>query len=157
LSEHHAHGETDEETGEYTEDLAAQMLATTLGVEFDPTIAWKEREQVFKMGGKIVRTLNITQSAIGKPGRWTTVVALAVFIPLENLPAGPLTCRSSAAHKPSCSQRVHVYDASRWMEYHTILGLEEPWCHPDQAGVYVLPALRALQPSRALTKAVGYH
>ena len=52
LSEHHAHGETDEETGEYTEDLAAQMLATTLGVEFDPNVAWKEREQVFKMGGK---------------------------------------------------------------------------------------------------------
>jgi len=86
LSEHHAHGETDEETGEYTEDLAAQMLATTLGVEFDPNIAWKEREQVFKMAGKIVRTLNITQSAVGKPGKWTTVVALAVFIPLENLP-----------------------------------------------------------------------
>ncbi|MFO0775606.1 MAG: arginine decarboxylase, pyruvoyl-dependent [Nitrospiraceae bacterium] len=86
LSEHHAHGETDEETGEYTEDLAAQMLATTLGVEFDPNSAWKEREQVFKMGGKIVRTLNNTQSAIGKADRWTTVVALAVFIPPENLP-----------------------------------------------------------------------
>jgi len=81
LSEHHAYGETD-----YTEDLAAQMLATTLGIEFDSNIAWKEREQVFKMGGKIVRTLNITQSAIGKANRWTTVVALAVFIPLENLP-----------------------------------------------------------------------
>jgi arginine decarboxylase len=38
------------------------------------------------MAGKIVRTLNITQSAIGKPNRWTTVVALAVFIPEENLP-----------------------------------------------------------------------
>lgn len=86
LSEHHAHGETDEETGEYTEDLAAQMLATTLGIEFDSNLAWKEREQVFKMGGKIVRTLNITQSAIGKANRWTTVVAMAVFIPLENLP-----------------------------------------------------------------------
>jgi arginine decarboxylase len=86
LSEHHAYGETDEESGEYTEDLAAQMLATTLGVEFDPNVAWKEREQVFKMGGKIVRTLNITQSAIGRPNRWTTVVALAVFIPQENLP-----------------------------------------------------------------------
>ncbi|MDE3034446.1 MAG: arginine decarboxylase, pyruvoyl-dependent [Nitrospirota bacterium] len=86
LSEHHAHGETDEETGEYTEDLAAQMLATTLGIEFDSNLAWKEREQVFKMGGKIVRTLNITQSAIGKANRWTTVLALAIFIPLENLP-----------------------------------------------------------------------
>jgi arginine decarboxylase len=62
------------------------MLATTLGIEFDANQAWKEREQVFKMGGKIVRTLNITQSAIGKANRWTTVVALAVFIPLENLP-----------------------------------------------------------------------
>jgi arginine decarboxylase len=86
LSEHHAYGETDEEAGEYTEDLAAQMLATTLGIEFDTNIAWKEREQVFKMGGKIVRTLNITQSAIGKSGRWTTVVACGVFIPPENLP-----------------------------------------------------------------------
>lgn len=80
LSEHHAYGETDEEAGEYSEDLAAQMLATTLGIEFDPDIAWKEREQVFKMGGKIVRTMNITQSAIGKPNRWTSVVALGIFI-----------------------------------------------------------------------------
>ena len=86
IIEHLAHGETDEETGEYTEDLAAQMLATTLGVEFDPNVAWKEREQVFKMGGKIVRTLNITQSAVGKKGKWTTVIALAVFIPPENVP-----------------------------------------------------------------------
>lgn len=86
LSEHHAYGETDEESGEYTEDLAAQMLATTLGIEFDPDIAWKKREQVFKMGGKIVRTQQITQSAIGKANKWTTVVALGVFIPPENLP-----------------------------------------------------------------------
>lgn len=85
LSEHHAYGETDEEAGEYTEDLAAQMLATTLGIEFDPNVAWKEREQVFKMGRDIVRTQNITQSAIGKPHLWTTVVACAVFIPLENI------------------------------------------------------------------------
>ena len=86
LSEHHAYGETDEEAGEYTEDLAAQMLATTLGIKFDPNVAWNERKQVFKMGRDIVRTQNITQSAIGKPNLWTTVVACAVFIPLENLP-----------------------------------------------------------------------
>jgi len=86
LSEHHAYGETDEEAGEYTEDLAAQMLATTFGIKFDPNVAWNERKQVFKMGKEIVRTQNITQSAIGKPNLWTTVVACAVFIPLENLP-----------------------------------------------------------------------
>jgi len=95
LSEHHAYGETDEEAGEYTEDLAAQMLATTLGFEFDPDIAWKEREQVFKMGGEIVRTQNITQSAIGKSNMWTTVVACAVFIPLENIPNKEKSKKSS--------------------------------------------------------------
>ncbi|MCA9499360.1 MAG: arginine decarboxylase, pyruvoyl-dependent [Nitrospira sp.] len=89
LSEHHGYGETDEEAGEYTEDLAAQMLATTLGIKFDPNVAWKEREQVFKMGNDIVRTQNITQSAIGKPNLWTTVVACAVFIPLENIKEDP--------------------------------------------------------------------
>ena len=36
LSEHHGFGATDDKCGEYAEDLAATMLATTLGVEFDP-------------------------------------------------------------------------------------------------------------------------
>lgn len=81
LSEHHAFGETDEKSGEYAEDLAATMLATTLGVEFDPEAAWDAREEVYKASGKIIRTTNITQSAEGdKNGLWTTVVAAAVFI-----------------------------------------------------------------------------
>lgn len=81
LSEHHTFGETDEKSGEYAEDLAATMLATTLGVEFDPSAAWDEREQVYKASGKIIRTTNVTQSAEGeKEGRWTTVIAAAVFI-----------------------------------------------------------------------------
>jgi arginine decarboxylase len=82
LSEHHPFGETDERAGEYAEDLAATMLATTLGVEFDPNMAWDEREKVYKMSGKIVRTLNVTQSAEGhKDGIWTTVVATAILLP----------------------------------------------------------------------------
>lgn len=81
LSEHESFGETEEKAGEYAEDLAASMLATTLGIEFDPAIAWDEREQLFKMSGKIVRTSNITQTAIGnKDGFWTTVFAGAVFM-----------------------------------------------------------------------------
>jgi len=80
LSEYHSFGETDEKAGDYAEDLAASMLATTLGIEFDPNLAWDEREQLYKMSGKIVRTTNITQSAIGnKDGLWTTVFAAAVF------------------------------------------------------------------------------
>jgi arginine decarboxylase len=82
LSEHHPFGETDEKAGDYAEDLAATMLATTLGLEFDPNTAWDEREKLYKMSGKIVRTFNITQSAEGdKHGLWTTVVAAAVLLP----------------------------------------------------------------------------
>src|SRR4030043_41774 len=84
LSEHHSFGETDSKAGEYAEDLAASMLATTLGIEFDPDIAWNEREQIYKMSGKIIRTTNITQSAIGnKDGLWTTVIAAAVFADMK--------------------------------------------------------------------------
>jgi len=80
LSEHHGYGETEKVAGDYAEDLAATMLATTLGIEFDPNIAWDEREQIYKMSNKILRTRNITQSAEGKDGMWTTVIAVAVLI-----------------------------------------------------------------------------
>lgn len=81
LSEHHSFGQTDEKAGDYAEDLAASMLATTLGIQFDPNSAWDEREKLYKMSGKIVRTTNITQSAQGnKDGLWTTVLATAVFV-----------------------------------------------------------------------------
>lgn len=84
LSEHHSFGETDSKAGEYAEDLAASMLATTLGIEFDPDSAYDEREQIYKMSGKIIRSTNITQSAIGnKDGMWTTVLAAAVFVDLK--------------------------------------------------------------------------
>jgi len=81
LSEHHSFGETDQKAGDYAEDLAATMLATTLGIEFNTDTAWDEREQLYKTSGKIIRTINITQSALGnKDGLWTTVLAAAVFI-----------------------------------------------------------------------------
>ena len=82
LSEHHPYGETEKVCGDYAEDLAATMLATTLGVEFEAEKAWNEREQVYKMSGKIVRTFNVTQSAQGdKYGLWTTVLAVGILLP----------------------------------------------------------------------------
>ena len=82
LSEHHPFGETEKVAGEYAEDLAATMLATTLGVEFNPDTDWSERENQYKMSGKIVRSFNITQSAEGdKNGLWTTVLAIGVLLP----------------------------------------------------------------------------
>lgn len=82
LSEHHSFGQTDETAGDYSEDLAASMLATTMGLPFDLDAAWDEREQLFKASGRIIKTTNVTQSATGdKDSLWTTVVAAAVFVP----------------------------------------------------------------------------
>ncbi|UCH32449.1 MAG: arginine decarboxylase, pyruvoyl-dependent [Candidatus Bathyarchaeota archaeon] len=81
LSEHHSFGQTGEVAGDYAEDLAATMLATTMGIPFDPETAWDERKQIFKTSGLIIRTTNITQSATAdKNGLWTTVIAAAVFV-----------------------------------------------------------------------------
>ena len=81
LSEHHSFGQTDEEAGEYAEELAAEMLATTLDVEFDPDLNWDEKKEIYRISNKIVRTMNITQSAVGdKRGLWSTVLAAAILI-----------------------------------------------------------------------------
>jgi arginine decarboxylase len=81
LSEHHSFGETEEVAGEYAEELAAEMLATTLNVEFDPDLSWDEKKEVYRISNKIVRTMNVTQSAVGdKRGLWTTVLGAAILI-----------------------------------------------------------------------------
>lgn len=80
ISEHHSYGQTAKQSGEYAEDLAAAMLASTLGIDFDIDAAWNEKEEIFKISGKIVRTAEITQSAIVKNKGYTSVVAAAVFL-----------------------------------------------------------------------------
>jgi len=81
LSEHHSFGETDQVAGDYAEELAAEMLATTLDVEFDPDKSWDEKKEVYRLSNKIVSTSNITQSAVGdKKGLWTTTIAAAILI-----------------------------------------------------------------------------
>jgi arginine decarboxylase len=59
LSEHHSFGETEDIAGEY----------------------WDEKKEVYRISNKIVRTMNITQSAVGdKRGLWTTVLTAAFLI-----------------------------------------------------------------------------
>ncbi len=81
LAEHHGFGQTELEAGEYAEDLAAYMLASTLGVEFDPEKDYDERREIYRMSGKIVESQHISQAALGAENRqWTSVVAAAVFV-----------------------------------------------------------------------------
>jgi arginine decarboxylase len=80
LSEHHSFGQTDDKAGDYAEDLAASMLATVLGVDFDPNTSYDERKDIWRLSDKIVITRNVTKSAVGdREGLWTSVVAAAVF------------------------------------------------------------------------------
>lgn len=80
ISEHHGFGLTHRKCGDYVEDMAAQMLARTHGIELDPDKAYDERREIYKAKGLIVRARAIVQTAEGdKNGLWTTVVAAAVF------------------------------------------------------------------------------
>jgi len=81
LSEHHAFGVIPEHTGDFAEDLAAEMLATTLGIPFDSEADYDEKQEIFRMNGKIVETKSITESAtVRQENEWATVLAAAVFI-----------------------------------------------------------------------------
>ena len=81
LSEHHSYGENEETAGDYAEELAAEMLATALDLDFDPDESWDEKKEVYRLSSQIVRTQNVTQTSVGdKSGRWTTVIAAAVLV-----------------------------------------------------------------------------
>jgi len=82
LSEHHSFGENEQKARNYAEDLAATMLATIIGVPFDPDSSYDEKKEQWKISGKIVKTASVTQTALGdKTGLWTTVVTAAVLLP----------------------------------------------------------------------------
>ena len=81
ISEHHGYGLTERKCGDLVEDMAASMLAATQGIELDPDKAYDERREIYKAKGLVVRTRDNVQTAEGdKNGRWTTVVAAAVFV-----------------------------------------------------------------------------
>jgi arginine decarboxylase len=81
LSEHHSTGETGTKAGDYAEDIAMEMLATTIGLPADHTLTWDQKEEQWKLSGKIYKTQNFTQSAQGnKDGLWTTVISAAIMI-----------------------------------------------------------------------------
>lgn len=81
ISEHHAFGMKGQKLADAVEDMAASMLASTLGLEFDSDADYDERKQVYEMSGKMVGTRSCVQTATGhKDGLWTTVVAAVVFL-----------------------------------------------------------------------------
>lgn len=81
LSEHHSEGQNEKAAGDYAEDLAAQMLASTWGLDFDIDKAYNEQKEIFSIAGKEVKTRSICQTAVvDKEGLWTSVLSAAVLI-----------------------------------------------------------------------------
>lgn len=81
ISEHHAFGQTEKKVSDMAEDLAATMLASTLGIELDPNVAWNERKKIYQVKHYRFRSRSVAQSAKGhKDGLWTTVLACAVML-----------------------------------------------------------------------------
>jgi len=81
LSEHHSEGQNEKAAGDYAEDLAAQMLASTMGLDFDLDKAYNEQKDIFSISGKDVTTRSICQTAVvDKEGLWVSVLAAAVLI-----------------------------------------------------------------------------
>lgn len=79
ISESHRFGVTHREIGDFVEDMAVQMLGTTLGIDVDPDAAYDERTQTYKLSGRIIDTRCMVQAAKGQRDKWTTAVAAAVF------------------------------------------------------------------------------
>ena len=81
LSEYESFGQNEVQAGDYAEDIAAQMLASSLGIPFDADKDWDEKRQQWLISGQIYNTHNVTQSTKGdKDGKWTTVFAAAVLL-----------------------------------------------------------------------------
>jgi arginine decarboxylase len=81
ISEQHGYGMTLEASGEQAEDLAATMLASTLGLDFDPDAAWNERKQIYEHSSVVIDSTSITAVAECGPGNhWTCAIAAAVFL-----------------------------------------------------------------------------
>jgi arginine decarboxylase len=58
------------------------MLATVLGVEFNPNSSWDEKRKIGRIADVIYQTKEITQTAVGhRDGLWTTAIAAAVLLP----------------------------------------------------------------------------
>ncbi|MEF8889450.1 MAG: pyruvoyl-dependent arginine decarboxylase, partial [Desulfohalobiaceae bacterium] len=69
------------EIGDFAEDLASTMLATTLGIDFDPDKDYDERREIYLMSGAIIDSTSAPCVTRGVAGLWTTTISAAVFVP----------------------------------------------------------------------------
>jgi arginine decarboxylase len=65
------------------------MLASTLGLDFDPDAAWNERRPIYEHSSLIIDSTSITAATVCSDNCWTCAIAAAVSIFIEGgSPAG---------------------------------------------------------------------
>ena len=79
LSEHHSFGQTENDSGYFAEKLAAEMLASTMGL--DDHLKWDDNKKEYVLDDKILTTKNMAATTVVlKPDEWATVIAAAVLV-----------------------------------------------------------------------------
>ncbi len=80
ISEHHGYGMDKKELGDFAEDLATTMLATTLGIDFDPDKGYDERKDIYFMDGQIIKSDSYPVVCNGLKNGFTTAVSSVIFL-----------------------------------------------------------------------------
>jgi len=80
LSEVHGFGKTEDAIGNEAEDIAVELLASTLGLEIDLDKSWMERKEQWMIDGKIYKSESFPIAKVGADEQWLTVLSVAVFI-----------------------------------------------------------------------------
>ncbi len=81
LGEHWTFDDDVEHLGEHTQNIAATMLASKLGMDIKDDGQPPGPKEFYLSAGKISKIFDVTQVSEGdKGGAWTTVVAAAVFV-----------------------------------------------------------------------------
>ena len=81
VGEHSTFDSEVEQAGDFSQNIAATMLASKLGIGPGNESGWPEQRKSCLETGKISKIFDITQVSEGdKNGAWTTTVAVAVFV-----------------------------------------------------------------------------
>ena len=81
LSEHHSYGQTKKESGIYSKNLAAYMLATIMDGSVNADKNYNQHKDLWKIKGKPIQTKEVTSYSCGdQNGNWVTVLSAVVLI-----------------------------------------------------------------------------
>ena len=81
LSEHHSYGQTKKESGIYSKNLAAYMLATIMDGSINAEKNYNQQKDLWKIKGKPIQTKEVTSYSCGdQNGNWVTVLSAVVLI-----------------------------------------------------------------------------